>query len=69
MPKLTGPELYRHIRQEARHVPFMFTSGYAPEELQADIAFDSQVPFVAKPWDHDDLMMQVRELLGRSVHD
>jgi CheY-like chemotaxis protein len=63
MPRLSGLEL----REAARRLPlcprFLFTSGYAPQELPGGAV--GGTAFVQKPWTRDELLGRVREMLDR----
>jgi PAS domain S-box-containing protein len=65
MPKLGGVALYRALRQEGHGVRFLFTSGYAADEiLQGDLA-DGDLALLQKPWTLADLTHRVREVLDK----
>ena len=65
MPRMGGVVLYRMLRERNLDVPFMFTSGYALRDVRDGIPTDAGVPFVHKPWDVNDLLGRVREVLDR----
>jgi len=66
MPKLGGLALYRTLRQEGHPVRFLFTSGYAADEIIRGDLPDSELSLVQKPWTLADLTHRVREVLDRS---
>ena len=49
MPKLSGRELYRRVRQVAGGVKFLFSSGYTASDVEERAAFAAEVPFLHKP--------------------
>jgi PAS domain S-box-containing protein len=63
MPRMGGVPLYHALQERNLHVPFMFTSGYALRDVRDGIPTDAGVPFVHKPWDVNDLLGRVREVL------
>jgi CheY-like chemotaxis protein len=65
MPKLGGIALYRALRQEGHGVRFLFTSGYAAEEIMQGDLSESALMLLQKPWTLADLTHRVREVLDR----
>jgi CheY-like chemotaxis protein len=63
MPRVGGGQLYQSLSRRTDHVRFLFTSGYTPRDVRVSGGVDPRVPFLAKPWDVDDLLRTVRELL------
>lgn len=63
MPRMGGVLLYQALRQRDLRVPFMFTSGYALRDVRDGIPTDAGVPFMHKPWDVNDLLGRVRQVL------
>lgn len=64
MPRMTGPELARAIRQGKPRVRILYVSGKAPEELgREDGAGEEGMGFLAKPFTAIELGKAVRELL------
>jgi len=63
MPRLSGPALYRAVREEGRRVRFLFTSGYGGHDFAPGDPAASEVPLLEKPWTLDDLTARVREVL------
>jgi len=63
MPKLSGGQLYQVLSQRSTRVRFLFTSGYTPLDARSTAGVDPSVPFLAKPWDVDELLHRVREVL------
>jgi CheY-like chemotaxis protein/anti-sigma regulatory factor (Ser/Thr protein kinase) len=65
MPRLSGPELHEATRWMPRRPRFLFTSGYARQELPELAA--GTAGFVQKPWTRDELLARVREILDRPM--
>ncbi len=65
MPRLGGIALYRTLRQEGHSPRFLFTSGYAADEItQGDIP-EGDLVLLQKPWTLADLTQRVRDVLDR----
>ncbi len=65
MPKLGGIALYRTLLQDGHAPRFLFTSGYAAEEVMRGDLQDVELPLLQKPWTLADLTQRVREVLDR----
>ena len=66
MPRLGGIALYRTLRQEGHSPRFLFTSGYAADEItQGDIP-EGDLVLLQKPWTLADLTQRVRDVLDRA---
>jgi CheY-like chemotaxis protein len=65
LPQTNGLELYDslHERQEFKHVPALFMSAVRPGSLA-----ERQMPFIAKPFDLDNLWQTIETLLPRDFH-
>jgi len=63
MPNMSGPQLFRLIRQEASEARFVFMSGYPTQEIRAIVALDPTIPFLIKPWTLSEFLQQVRSAL------
>jgi signal transduction histidine kinase len=66
MPESSGPELLAAVRAEAP-VPFLFTSGFAPDHGAGSGPLPPEVPFIHKPWSVLDFLGRVREVLDGAV--
>ena len=62
MPRLGGLQLYEALRLRGKTTRFLFTSGYTPHDVRGS-TLDPKLPFLQKPWDVDELLRRVRELL------
>ena len=63
MPKMSGTQMYKMIRQESEDVKFLFTSGYAPQDARTNIVLDPTIPYLLKPWTLAEFLLQVRCVL------
>lgn len=61
MPRMHGPQLFEALHAEAGTVKFLFTSGYGGGAARRLLWSD--IPFLQKPWDGDDLLRAVRRVL------
>jgi CheY-like chemotaxis protein len=66
MPKMNGIELYRAIRKESKGVKFLFSSGYAADDIEAHASDLAEVPSLKKPWRLAELAARVREVLDEA---
>ena len=64
MPRMTGPELFRATASMEPRPRFVFTSGYAPEEVREKEGL-SDADVLRKPWSVDDLARAVHDALPR----
>jgi len=62
MPRMTGFELFEALRAGGEEVRFLFTSGYATPDIKR-LAREASQTFLQKPWDVDDFLRHIRELL------
>ncbi len=62
MPRMGGFELFDALRSGGNDVPFLFVSGYATPEIAQRTRDEAQV-FLQKPWDVEDFLSEIRELL------
>ena len=63
MPKMTGIELLREIRQHDTEVPFIIITGYADVENAIEAMRLGASDFVKKPFDMDELCLQIEKTL------
>ena len=66
MPRMSGTQMYQVILQEAKNVKFMFTSGYAPQDMRTGVTLDPTIPYLIKPWTLSEFLRQVRGALDGS---
>jgi len=62
MPRMSGAELYQHLRGQGNGVKFILASGYSGKEAEKRIV-DSDVPFVQKPWRLGEFLTRLRDVL------
>jgi two-component system C4-dicarboxylate transport response regulator DctD len=63
LPGLPGLELMRAIRSRRPGLPILAITGYATDEVAARSANAGATMFLAKPFDHDELLEKVRHVL------
>jgi signal transduction histidine kinase/CheY-like chemotaxis protein len=64
MPKISGTEVYRHIRTLGLSSPVILLSGYHQEQALSDISNDSGACFIKKPFDVDDFLEQINKAVN-----
>ncbi len=62
MPKLSGPEAFERMAAMKPGLKAVFVSGYAEPALQEAVKKTGQ-PFLAKPFEPEELLRKVREIL------
>ena len=63
MPRLGGRQLYETLKRQDKFTRFLFTSGYTARDMRDTDSLDPGWPFLQKPWDVDELLRRVREVL------
>lgn len=63
MPRASGPEMLRSLREAGVATKVLFTSGYPARDVNSRTSLEPGVPFLAKPWTISDLVRRVREIL------
>jgi DNA-binding NtrC family response regulator len=63
LPGLPGLELMRVIRARRPEVPILAITGYPTDEVAARSASAGATMFLAKPFDHDEVLEKVRHVL------
>lgn len=63
MPHLGGVELFQQARAHSPHLAFLFSSGYAEEDIGSAIPRQPRVGAIPKPYRLDVLASRIRELL------
>lgn len=66
MPRMGGFELFEAVRALGNDVRFLFMSGYATPDIKR-LARKASQTFLPKPWDVEDFLRQVRDLLDSSA--
>ncbi len=67
MPRMGGLRLSEYLAQARPEVPTLFISGYPGSDMIARGLFRDGLPFLAKPFSPDALVMRVRQLLEGRV--
>ncbi len=64
MPRMSGRELVRRLREIRPGLRILFMSGYAEENVGRDGALPAGTFFIPKPFTPDVLLAKVREIIG-----
>jgi len=67
MPNQTGRDVYRRVRDVRAEMPILFCSGYDPATTCVRFAEGDGLRFIQKPFDPDDLLRSVRQLLDQAA--
>ncbi len=69
MPRMNGLELTSHIRGNAatRHLPVIMVTSRTAEKHRAQAKAAGVDDYVTKPYRESDLVVRVRNLLGRKA--
>lgn len=65
MPGMDGPTMARQLRETLPHIPILFMSGYAEEQLRQSINIE-QVHFLPKPFSVQQLADAVGSILNKA---
>ncbi len=65
MPGLNGEETLHELRQVDAHVRVLLSSGYSQAEVAERFAGQSEVRFIQKPYDAEQLLREVRRYLAQ----
>ena len=65
MPGMTGPQLFRAVRERGLTFPVLFATGYAARDVLDEA--DDEVRVVEKPWTIEELASTLAEVLGRAA--
>jgi two-component system cell cycle sensor histidine kinase/response regulator CckA len=63
MPRTSGPQLLRQLRETGSVPKVLFTSGYTAQDVHARTELEPGLPFLTKPWTVSDLLRKVRQVL------
>jgi len=72
MPKMSGTDVYRQIRNSGLRAPVILMSGYHQEQVTNDISRDENAYFIKKPFGVDELIEAVNTSVtvkGRSFQE
>ena len=64
MPRLSGPETFRRLRERCAAVPVLLTSGFAPEEALRDFGQGDLAGFLRKPFRPQQLLAALFAAVG-----
>jgi CheY-like chemotaxis protein len=64
MPRMGGEEAYRRIRQIAKDIPVILSSGYNEQDATGHFSGKGLSGFIQKPYRPSDLVAKIRQLLG-----
>ncbi len=67
MPKMTGIELLREVRKQDKSVPYMIITGYADVESAIEAMRLGATDFIKKPFDMDELCLQIEKTLQHAA--
>jgi two-component system cell cycle sensor histidine kinase/response regulator CckA len=65
LPKLSGTDVFAHIRQKCPDLPIILSTGYSPDISQLDRVRESGLLILQKPYSPRELAQRVREALDR----
>ena len=65
MPKISGIDLIRHVRENYRNTAVMMITGYATVESAVEAVKSGAEEYVAKPFTDDELCAAVRRVLDK----
>ncbi len=67
LPDMSGLDVYSRLRKRTTRLPVIFSSGHADRSVLRDVAGDSLVRFLAKPYDMERLLEVIAELQKSSI--
>lgn len=65
MPKISGIDLIRHVRENYRNTAVMMITGYATVDSAVEAVKSGAEEYVPKPFTDDELLAAVRRVLGK----
>ena len=65
MPKMSGKETFKRLRQMDSEVPILICSGYGTREDDSNPLISNDVPLVHKPFQPEGLVHAVRQVLDQ----
>lgn len=66
MPGMDGVELGRRLKLDCPGLPILYMSAYGPGDIFHRGAPDPMIPFLPKPFTHEQFLSVVKSLLGCS---
>ncbi len=67
MPKKTGMEVLRWLRERGQNTPFIIHTGYGSRQLYLDAKALKVFGIIEKPWTEETLVTTVRKALEQGV--
>lgn len=64
MPRMTGPELQRRLKEEGHAVPIVFLSGQRDARIRERTLGDGAIDFLHKPFDEERLVAALDRALA-----
>ena len=65
MPAMSGPELFRELRQRNLRIPVVFITARRDETARSQMLDDGAVECLVKPFDDTALLQALNEAVGR----
>jgi CheY-like chemotaxis protein len=65
MPRLSGEQVFRELRQQRPGLPVLIMSGYATEEVQAHFVGEAPTAFLQKPFSATGLLALVAKVVHK----
>lgn len=65
LPKMTGSEVFRHLKEENTAVKVVMATGFLESEIKTEMNLSGVKCFVNKPYELDDLLQVVQSLIER----
>jgi len=66
LPKIGGWDSFKIMKELPPSVKMVFASGYLDPELKAEILKSGAIDFVQKPFDPDEIIKHIREVIDSS---
>ena len=67
MPRLSGEEAFRELREMRADLPVILSSGYTEQEARGRLDGEGVAGFVQKPYRSVDLMAEIQKVLQLSA--
>jgi CheY-like chemotaxis protein len=67
LPGLSGREIYEKVRSRDPHKPVLFCSGYSAGTIQPEFFPGDEVKMLGKPYNPNELLRLVAELLQKKA--
>ncbi len=66
LPKLNGWKAYLRMKEHKPDMKLILASGYLDPEIKAELSQNSQEPFIQKPYNLNEMLKKVREIIDYS---